>query len=106
MANAILGQSAPSATTYTALYTVPASNFLVANVSIANRASTAVTVRLAVAAATTPTNAEFIEFDTTIPGFGVLERTGIAVPAGRIIVVYASNANTSCSTYGILQPSS
>lgn len=106
MANAFLGQSAPSATTYTTLYTVPASNYVVANVSISNRASTAVTVRVAVAAATTPTTAEFIEYDTTIPGFGVLERTGIAVPTGKLIVVYASNANTACSVYGILQPSS
>lgn len=106
MANAILGQSSPSATTYTTLYTVPASNYVVANVSIANRAATAVSVRLAVAAASTPTNAEFIEYDAVIPGFGVLERTGIAVPAGRNIVVYANNGNASCSVYGILQPSS
>jgi|LakMenEpi03Aug12_release.lakeMendotaPanAssembly.Ray.scaffolds.fasta_scaffold05750_9 hypothetical protein len=99
----ILGQSAPLAATNTTIYTVPANTHVVANISIANRASTAVTVRIALAAAPTPTNAEFIEFDTTIPGFGVLERTGLSLQSGRLVVVFASNANTSVSLYGIVQ---
>ena len=103
MASGILGQSAPIATTLTTVYTVPASTHAVANISIANRASTAVTVRVALAAAATPTTAEYIEYDSTIPGFGVLERTGISLQATKRVVVYASNANTSVSVYGIEQ---
>jgi hypothetical protein len=103
MPSGILGQTAPSATTNTTVYTVPANTHTVANLSIANRATTASTVRIALAAANTPTNAEWIEYDTTIPGLGVLERTGISLQAGKLVVVYASTANLSVSLYGIEQ---
>ena len=104
MASGILGQSAPSATTNTTVYTVPASTHTVANISIVNRATTAATVRVALAAAGSPTSAEWIEYDTTIPGLGVLERTGVSLQAGKSVVVYASTANLSVSVYGIEQP--
>jgi hypothetical protein len=68
-----------------------------------NRGATAVTVRIALAAAATPQNSEYIEFDTTIPPLGVLERTGLSLQAGKLVVVFASNANTSVSLYGIEQ---
>ena len=103
MASGILGQSAPSATTLTTLYTVPANNYAVLNVSVTNRGTTATTVRLALSAAASPTSAEYIEFDSSVPGNGVLERTGIAMQAGKLLVVYAGNANLSFSAYGIEQ---
>lgn len=103
MPSGILGQFAPLTSTNTTVYTVPANTHTVCNISVANRASTAVTVRIALAASGTPTNAEYIEFDTTIPGFGVLERTGVSLQAGKLIVVFATNANTSVSVYGIEQ---
>lgn len=104
MPSGILGQVTPTATTNTTVYTVPASTHTVCNISIANRASTAATVRVALAAASTPTNAEFIEYDTVIPGFGVLERTGVSLQAAKLIVVYGSTANLSVSVYGIETP--
>ena len=103
MPSGILGQSAPAATTNTTVYTVPANIHTVTNISIVNRGTTAVTVRIALAASGTPTNAEYIEFDTTIPPLGVLERTGLSLQSGKLVVVYASNANTSVSLYGIEQ---
>ena len=104
MPSGILGQVTPAATTNTTVYTVPASTHTVCNISIANRASTSATVRVALAAASTPTNAEFIEYDTVIPGFGVLERTGVSLQAAKLIVVYGSTANLSVSVYGIETP--
>lgn len=103
MPSGILGQFAPLTSTNTTVYTVPSNTHTVCNISIANRASTAVTVRIALAASATPTTAEYIEFDTVIPGFGVLERTGVSLQAGKLIVVFANNANTSVSVYGIEQ---
>jgi len=103
MASGILGQSAPSATTNTTVYTVPASTLAVVNISVTNRAVADLVVRVALAAGATPGNAEWIEYDAVIPGYGVLERTGIAMEAGKRVVVYTNNANASVSVYGIEQ---
>lgn len=103
MASGILGQSAPAATSLTTIYTVPANNYAVFNVTVANRGTTATTVRLAMAAAATPTTAEYIEYDSSVPGNGVLERTGLVMQAGKRLVVYAGNANLAFSAYGIEQ---
>lgn len=103
MASGILGQSAPSAITLTTLYTVPSSTYAVVNVTVTNRGTSNTTVRLALAAADTPTNAEYIEYDTIVPANGVLERTGIVMNTTKKVVVYAGNANLSCSVYGIEQ---
>lgn len=102
MASGILGTPADlAAGTYTTLYTVPTSTFAVASVSIVNRSNTALTVRLAVASASTPTNAEFIEYDSTLAPKAILERTGIVMQAGKLLVVYSSAVNCNAVVFGI-----
>lgn len=100
MANGILGQSAPSATTNTTVYTVPSATTATFCVSICNRGSTTMTVRLAIAATGTPGNSEWLEYDSIIPANGVLERTGLVAQAAENVVVYLSTANGSVSVYG------
>lgn len=100
MANGILGQSAPSATTNTTVYTVPAATTATFSVSICNRGGTSMSVRLAVSATGTPGNSEWLEYDTNIPAYGVLERTGIVAQATKNVVVYFSTANGAVSVYG------
>ena len=101
MATGRLGSADLAATTLTTLYTCPATTFTVASVSICNRTTSPITVRLAVATATTPTNAEYIEYDTTIAANQVLERTGIVMDAGKLIVVRSSATGVSAVAYGI-----
>jgi len=102
MASGVLGTPADlAAGTYTTLYTVPVSTFAVASVSIVNRSNTALSVRLAVASVSTPTNAEFIEYDSTIAPKGILERTGIVMQAGKLLVVYSSAVNCNALVFGI-----
>lgn len=101
MATGRLGTADLAATTLTTLYTCPATTFTVASVSICNRTTSPITVRLAVASAATPTNAEYIEYDTTIAGNQVLERTGIVMDAGKLIVVRSSATGLSAVAYGI-----
>jgi hypothetical protein len=103
MASGILGQSAPGANSNTTVYTVPANTHAVVNVSIANRGTTDIKARVALTAGATPTNAEYIEFDATIPGNGVLERTGISLNAAKRVVVFINSANGSVSVYGVEQ---
>jgi hypothetical protein len=104
MATGRLGTSDLAATTYTALYTVPSNTFSVVTVNILNRTATATTVRIAVtttAAPSAPNNAEFIEYDVSVSGNGVLERTGIVLDEGKIISIYANQTGISAVCYGI-----
>lgn len=101
MATGRLGIADLSATTLTTVYTCPVSTFTVAAVSICNRNSSTVTVRLAIAAAGSPTAGEYIEYDVQILANGVLERTGLVLDAGKNIVAYSSTANVSVVAMGI-----
>jgi hypothetical protein len=101
MATGRLGVADLTAATNTSVYTVPAGYFSVVSVNICNRTNVAIAVRIAAAAADSPLNSEFLEFDTEIGGRGVLERTGIIVGAGQKIVVRSSSANVSAVVFGI-----
>ena len=101
MASGILGQSAPAATTNTTVYTVPASTLAVVNISVVNRGGSAATVRVALSAAATPNDDEWIEYNTSVGATSVLERTGIVLDTTKNVVVYASSADTSVSVYGL-----
>lgn len=101
MATGILGTSNLSAITNTTVYTVPASTFTVATVSICNRSSSTVSVRLAVSTTDSPAVADYIEYGTQILANGVLERSGIVLQTGYQIVVYSSSVDVSVVVFGI-----
>lgn len=99
----ILGQSAPSATTETDLYTVPAStNTVVSTLAVANRSATDATFRVScsVAGAATATK-DYIAYDLTCAGNGVNYFTlGISLNATDKVRIYASSANLSFTLFG------
>jgi len=101
MATGRLGANDLAATTNTTVYTVPADTFSVVTANICNRSAGTRDVRLAIASADTPTNAEWIEFDTEVLANGVLERGGIVMDAGKKIVAYANSTDVSVVVYGI-----
>jgi len=96
-----LGASAPAATSATEFYTVPASKHATVTVSICNRGSSSATVRLAHMDATgTAANEDYIEYDTTVPANGTLERSGIVMAAASVLEVYCSSADFSVQAWG------
>ena len=99
-----LGTANITATTATTVYTVPTATFSVVSVNIVNRSSsTPALVRLAVSSSATPSADEWIEFDSSLVANGVLERTGIVMDAGKLIVAQTTTATPTLSVvvYGI-----
>jgi hypothetical protein len=101
MATGILGTADLAAAADTTIYTVPANTFGVVTVSLCNRGATSATVRIAVASSGTPSAAEYIEFDSELLAKGVLERTGIVLQAGKVLVVRSNAISVSAVAYGI-----
>ncbi len=103
MASGVLGQVSLASTTNTTVYTVPSSTLAYVNVNVSNRNASDVAVRVALAATASPTNAEFIEYDSFIAPNGVLERTGLVLEAGRRVIAYSNSTNVSVNVYGVEQ---
>jgi len=101
MASGRIGKADLLAATNTTVYTTPVDTFTVATVSFCNRGNQAVTVQLAVADSATPDNSEYVEYETEILSHGVLERTGLVLSAGQLLVARSSGANVSCVVHGI-----
>jgi hypothetical protein len=101
MATGRLGVADLSAATNTTLYTVPANTFSVVTLSVVNRGATAATIRISISASATPADSEYLEYDTSLTAKGVLERTGIVMDAGKLLVVRSNSASVSAVVYGI-----
>lgn len=99
----ILGQSAPSATTSTDLYTVPsATEVIVSSLVVTNRAATSATYRISVSAnGAALANEQYLVYDATIDGNETIALTlGLTLDATDKIRVYASSANLSFNAFG------
>jgi glucose-6-phosphate dehydrogenase assembly protein OpcA len=99
----VLGQSIPSATTATTLYTVPSStSTVVSTIMVANQGASAATFRIAIRpAGETLANKHYIAFDVTIAALdSVAVTVGLTLATTDIITVYSSTATMSFSAYG------
>jgi hypothetical protein len=99
----VLGQSAPSATTATTLYTVPSStSTIVSTLTVCNRDSSAGTFRIAVRpSGASLANQHYIVYDSAIAANDTVTFTlGITLATTDVVRVYSSNTNLSFSLYG------
>jgi len=99
----VLGQSNPSATTATTLYTVPAStSTVVSTITVANLAGVGATFRISVRpAAAVQTNAMYIAYDVTVGGLDTTTITlGLTLATTDVVTVYASTANVAFQAFG------
>jgi hypothetical protein len=83
------------------VYTCPADTFTVLTLSVCNRGTSTANIQIAISSSATPSNSEYIEFDTALSAKGVLERTGIVLDAGKLLVVRSSAINVNAVAYGI-----
>lgn len=99
----VLGQLAPSATTATTLYTVPAATeTIVSTIVVANRDSTSATYRIAIRPdGATLSNEHYIAYQVTVGASDSTTITlGITLNAADVVTVYASTANLSFNIFG------
>lgn len=99
----VLGQSAPSATTDTTLYTVPAATeTIISTITVCNRGISAGTFRIAVRPnGATLANSQYIAYDVTVNANAMQALTlGIAIDATDVVTVRASTADFTFSAFG------
>ena len=98
----VLGQSNPSATTATTLYTCPAlTQTVISTITVTNQAGTSGTYRIAVRpnGATLATE-HYIVYDATISANSVTAYTlGITIDASDVVTVYASSGDFSFNAF-------
>lgn len=99
----VLGQSNPNATTNTTLYTVPASNSaVISTLTVCNLSGTVANYRIAVRpAGATLSNAQYISYDSQVPGSDTISLTlGMTLAATDVVTVYANTATVSFNLFG------
>jgi hypothetical protein len=99
----VLGQSAPSATTDTDLYTVPAAtSAVVSTIVVANRTGNAAAYRIAIRpAGATLANEHYLAYDVAVgSGDSTTLTLGITLAATDVITIYASTADLSFNAFG------
>ena len=98
----VLGQSNPSATTATTLYTVPAAtSTIVSTIAVANL-GTSGTYRIAIRpAGAALANQHYIAYDGALSANDTVTYTlGITLATTDVITVYASSASFAFSAFG------
>ena len=99
----VLGQSNPSATSATTLYTVPgATSAIVSSIVVCNQAAASATFRVAVRPAGAGLAAQhYLYYDVALAGNATFAATlGIPLATTDVVTVYASTATMSFNLFG------
>lgn len=100
MPSGLLGKAALAPNTDTPLYTVPASTVTTATVNFCNTTGNPVNVRLAVTTGGAAAASDYLEYDVVVPANGVLERTGVVLSPGEMVVARATATGISVHARG------
>jgi hypothetical protein len=99
----VLGQSNPSATTLTTLYTVPSlTETVVSTITVANISASAITYRIAIRPdGASIANSHYLVYGATLAANSTTAYTlGITINAADVISVYASDTNAVFQAFG------
>lgn len=100
----VLGQVAPSATTLTALYTVPgATTATVSTISVCNRGATKEIFRVSISVGGAGDSVEqYIYYDQPLlKNDSIFATIGVTLGAADVVRVYSSSANFSFNLFGV-----
>jgi len=106
MASGFLGKSKPAATTWTNIYTVPATKVASISINAVTRAASTANVDFVISTSSTSggiANSEYVEFGTVLSSSGAtFERTGLVTDAtnGPYVWIRSTTANVSFQVYG------
>ena len=86
----------------TSIYTCPVGKIITFSVNFSSLISTIAKVRLAlvVGGIAQLTTKNYIEYDSRLVGYGVIERTGLVLGEGQTVFVYANLTGISANIYG------
>lgn len=92
----VLGQSAPSATTLTDIYTVPVDKNATGRVIVTNRANSPATFRIAIAiAGAADSNEQYVAWDNDLTGNETGSTIAFFMNTTDVLRVFASTGNLS-----------
>lgn len=99
----VLGQSAPSATTATTLYTVPsATSTVVSSINVVNIGGSTDTIRIAVRpAGATLANEHYVVYGLSLSAASTFTFTsGVTLATTDVITVYSTTGTSTFSAFG------
>jgi hypothetical protein len=99
----VLGQSAPSATTNTDVYTVGSGKqAIISTITVANRAASGATYRIAIRpSGAALSNEHYLAYDVGVSANDTVALTlGITLATTDVVTIYASTANLSFGVFG------
>jgi hypothetical protein len=99
----VLGQSAPSATTNTDVYTVGSGKqAIISTITVANRSASSKSYRIAIRpAGATIANQHYLAYDVVIAANDTTALTlGVTLTATDVVTVYASAADLTFNLFG------
>lgn len=103
MANGVLGKTLSVAGTEVIAYTAPATlDFATISINLVNQAVADAVVKVAVTTSASASPADYIDFNSVLPGNGGgLERTCIVVSPGENVIIESDNSNVAIRVYGL-----
>lgn len=84
----------------TVLHEVPANTINTVNIRLCNRTPNPIRAHIAIGTGATPTDADYIAYNATVPPNGILEETGIACSAGEKIWITPTTAGLTARIHG------
>lgn len=100
--NGVLGSWNLYASVPQAIYVNNNTDASVLTINVCNRNNVDVRISIAISvSATTPLDGEYIEYETTILGKGILVRTGVVVSPGQYVIVDSSSMNVAAVCWGV-----